>query len=212
MLPTRSRVSSLRDELLNHAEEGKRTVRLREIGGRSRLLGALLVPAQGKRRDGDDRRVSGRRLRAKGAGRLDAGDLRELDIHENQIGVLLSSHRHAGFPVGRLDQAVGGAAQQMAEHLPVQLVVLDVEDGLRAHAFVPPSRRRGISIRKVDPRPSSLSTQIRPPCSSTNFLVMLRPSPVPPNSWLMVASPCRNSAKSAPILSAAIPIPVSATR
>ena len=31
----------------------------------------------------------------------------------------------------------------------------------------------------VDPRPTSLCTQICPPCSSTNFLASVRPSPVP---------------------------------
>jgi hypothetical protein len=42
--------------------------------------------------------------------------------------------------------------------------------------------------KKVDPLPSSLSTQMRPPCSSTNFFVMLSPSPVPPNSLAIVGS------------------------
>jgi len=32
---------------------------------------------------------------------------------------------------------------------------------------------------KVEPLPISLVTQIRPPCSSTNFLVRVSPSPVP---------------------------------
>ena len=32
---------------------------------------------------------------------------------------------------------------------------------------------------KVEPLPTSLSTQIFPPCSSTNFLAKVKPSPVP---------------------------------
>jgi hypothetical protein len=32
---------------------------------------------------------------------------------------------------------------------------------------------------KVEPLPTSLSTQILPPCSSTNFLAKVNPSPVP---------------------------------
>src|SRR5262244_4190470 len=32
---------------------------------------------------------------------------------------------------------------------------------------------------KVDPLPNSLSTQILPPCSSTNFFASVNPSPVP---------------------------------
>ena len=50
------------------------------------------------------------------------------------------------------------------------------------------STRNGIVKEKVDPWPSSLSPQMRPPCSSTNFFVMLNPRPVPPNSRAIVAS------------------------
>jgi hypothetical protein len=32
---------------------------------------------------------------------------------------------------------------------------------------------------KVEPLPTSLSTQIFPPCNSTNFLAKVNPSPVP---------------------------------
>ena len=35
--------------------------------------------------------------------------------------------------------------------------------------------------KKVDPAPGSLSTQIVPPISSVNRLLMIKPSPVPPN-------------------------------
>ena len=64
---------------------------------------------------------------------------------------------------------------------------------------------------KVEPLPSSLSTQIRPPCISTNFLLMDRPRPVPPYSLAMVASVCLNSANTVSILSGGMPMPVSAT-
>src|SRR5215472_7943524 len=47
----------------------------------------------------------------------------------------------------------------------------------------------------VEPLPTSLSTQIFPPCSSTNFLAKVNPSPVP--SLLCAESPptWRNSSK-----------------
>src|SRR5262249_26271918 len=110
-----------------------------------------------------------------------------------------------------LDQPVGGPTQQVADDLLVQLVVLDVEDRLAAHAAFPPARRRGIEKEKVDPFPSSLSTQTRPPCSSTNFRVMLSPSPGPATSRVMETSPWRNSVNSLSILPFATRIPVSAT-
>src|SRR5215475_5970974 len=203
---------SLGSELLDHAAQLEWAVWLREIRGRAGFLGALLVTAQREGRDRDDRRGSGRGIGPERSCGIDAGDLWELNVHEDQIRMLRARHGHAGFAVVRLDQAIGGVPEQMTQHLPVQLVVLDVEDGLRAHALPPPSTRSGTSMRKVDPRPSLLSTQMRPPCSSTNFLVMLSPSPVPPNSLLMVASLWRNGAKSSAILSRAIPMPVSETR
>src|SRR5215467_4496089 len=47
---------------------------------------------------------------------------------------------------------------------------------------------------KVAPRPTALSTQIRPPCSSTNFLASVRPSPVP-SRFRSSLPTCRNSSK-----------------
>src|SRR5262249_22058738 len=143
--------------------------------------------------------------------RLKAGDLWQLDVHEDQIRALLERDAHPRLAVRGFDQPVGGASQQIADDLPVELIVLDVEDRLRAHSALPPGRRSGTEKKKVEPFPGLLSTQIRPPCISTNFRVMLSPSPVPPNSLVMVASPCRNSVKRPSILSWAIPMPVSAT-
>src|SRR5262249_51646508 len=168
--------------------------------------------AQGERRDGNDRRGGGGRLGPQGTGCLDAGELGQLEVHENEVRTLLPRRRHPGFAVGRLEQAVRSTPQEIPDNLPVQLVVLNVENSLGSHTVIPLSRRSGIAKKKVEPLLNSLSTQIRPPCISTNFLAMLSPSPEPPNSLVMLASPCRNSAKMVSILSAAIPIPVSATR
>src|SRR6266853_6573140 len=112
----------------------------------------------------------------------------------------------------RFDQLVRRALEQVAHDLAVQLVVFDIQDGLRVHAAARSRARRGISKIKVEPVPSSLSTQIRPPCISMNFLLMLRPRPVPPCSLAMVASLCLNSKNTESSWLGAIPIPVSATR
>ena len=45
-----------------------------------------------------------------------------------------------------------------------------------AHYRHPP----GSAMKKVVPRPSSESSQIRPPCRSTMTLTIVRPIPVPP--------------------------------
>jgi len=64
---------------------------------------------------------------------------------------------------------------------------------------------------KVEPLATSLSTQIFPPCSSTNFLAKVNPSPVP--SLLCAWSPptWRNSSKIFAWSSGEIPIPLSLT-
>src|SRR4029453_12192401 len=155
--------------------------------------------------------MRGRAFSAQPSHRLHAGDLRQLDIHEDQVGTLFERRRHACLAVMRLDQPVRRALEQRAHDLAVHLVVLDVEDGLRAHAGAPSLTRNGISKMNDQPFPSSLSTQIRPPSISTNFLLMRRPRPVPPYSDAMVASVCLNSVKRLAILSGGMPIPLSET-
>ncbi len=56
------------------------------------------------------------------------------------------------------------------------------------------------------PWPGSLSTQIRPPCSSTNFFDSVRPRPVP--SSPREALVCRNSSKMRAWSCGSMPIPV----
>src|SRR5712691_3037482 len=104
--------------------------------------------------------------------------------------------RLAGFAGEGLQEAIGLTGEKVSDDLSVELVVLHEEDPLLAHVpSVTSAMRRGIAKWKVEPRPGSLSTQTCPPWSSTNVLVMLNPSPVPPNSRLMLASTWRNSPK-----------------
>jgi len=63
----------------------------------------------------------------------------------------------------------------------------------------------------VEPRPSLLSTQIRPPIKLTSRFEMVRPSPVPPNLHVDNESACENAPKINRCLSFGIPIPVSRT-
>ena len=64
---------------------------------------------------------------------------------------------------------------------------------------------------KVEPAPSTLSTQMRPPKSSTSFLLIDRPSPVPPKSRTVDTSPCSKAANSLALLVSLIPTPESST-
>ena len=65
--------------------------------------------------------------------------------------------------------------------------------------------------QKVLPMPGSLSTQIRPPISSTSLAEIVRPSPVPPNRRVVEPSACSNGWKIVCNFSTGMPIPVSAT-
>jgi hypothetical protein len=53
----------------------------------------------------------------------------------------------------------------------------------------------GIVKEKIDPLPGSDSTVIVPPWSSTRYLEILNPNPVPPYSLAIDPSPCSNSLK-----------------
>ena len=66
------------------------------------------------------------------AGGLEPGQLRQLDVHDDQVGSGLPRGGHARLPVDGLDQAIGGAGKQVADDLAIELVVLDVEDRLHA--------------------------------------------------------------------------------
>src|SRR5258705_30286 len=86
--------------------------------------------------------------------RLDPVHAWQLDIHEDDGG-----RRHLGQPdpllrVVGLDRPVAVELEDVALQLAVLLVVLDDEDQLARH------QRKGNVKVKVDPRPSSLSTQI----------------------------------------------------
>src|SRR6266571_4870786 len=102
-------------------------------------------------------------------------------------GQLALRHRNPLLAVRGLEQPVRGPAQELPHDLPIVLVVLDVEDRPISHAR-PPSVRRGTVKKNREPLPSSLSTPMRPPCSSTSRFVMLSPSPVPPYSRVTVVS------------------------
>ena len=64
---------------------------------------------------------------------------------------------------------------------------------------------------KVLPRPTSESTQIRPPISAVSLAEMVKPRPVPPNFRIVKPLHCTKGSKIVRAFSGAIPMPVSAT-
>src|SRR5439155_18774700 len=79
------------------------------------------------------------------------------------------------------------------------------------HRGAPIATRTGSVNVKVLPLPGSLSTQIRPPCSSTKRFANDRPSPVPSRERSDCRRACWNSSKIRTWSSGEIPIPVSFT-
>src|SRR6202163_35543 len=151
------------------------------------------------------------RVRLQDPRRIEAGHLGQLHVHEDEIRHPLLRLSAPGFAVHGFDQPVRGATEQLTHYFPVVFVVFDVKNRLFAHA-PSPFVRSGTAKKNVQPLPISLSIQMRPPCISTNFLVMLRPRPVPPNSRVTVASTWRNSANTFSSSSFGMPMPVSETR
>src|SRR5262249_16683354 len=169
-----------------------------------------VVAAQSERRHHHQWDVGGPGIGGEQAGRVEPRQLRQLDVHQDEIGQLAPGHGEPLLAVGCLQQTVSRPAQELSHDLPIVFVVLDVEHCPVLHAG-PPSACSGTVKKNVEPRPTSLSTPMRPPCISTSRFVMLSPSPVPPYSRVMVVSTWRNSAKMFSTSSLGMPMPVSTT-
>src|SRR6185436_15151681 len=88
--------------------------------------------------------------------------------------------------VGGKQHLVAVLPQDLPQAGPGGLLVVGDDDRAAAIAHGPsaprarPGRAPGSNIRKVVPRPRSLSYDSRPPCASTMPREIGRPSPVPP--------------------------------
>src|SRR5262249_321106 len=144
--------------------------------------------------------------------RLVAVHHRHLDVHQDQVGLVLGGLGHALGAIMRLDHVVARHAQEIAQDLAIVLGVFDAEYLLAyCAAFFTGWALIGMVTLKVEPLPSSDSTVMRPPCSSTILREIERPSPVPPFLRVLVLSTCWNSSKILPWSSGATPEPVSTT-
>ena len=96
----------------------------RDVAVATGLPRLRLVAGERVRGHRDDRHPGELGDRADAARRLVAVNDRELNIHQDQIGILGLRHRHPFGSVHRLDQFVIEAGQQVADDLPVVLRVL----------------------------------------------------------------------------------------
>src|SRR5665213_1294394 len=186
---------SRRQEFADLGKKLARAVGLRDIGvaaGRTRLR---FVARQRIGGDDDHRDRLQCRIGLDPPSRLVAVEQRQLNIHQDEVGLVQRRGGQRCLAVMRLDHLVAGGTQEIAQDLPVVLMVLDHQNAL-AHALPTCcSTVTGIVKENTEPCPSSDSTQSRPPCSSTMRREMARPSPVPPLARVEELSACWNSSK-----------------
>src|SRR6266850_1297590 len=133
---------------------------------------------------------------------------RQLDVHQHQLRLLLAGESDTVLGVRGLDGGEAVVLQEIARELHVLVVVLHQQDQI-AQPFTSTGRRMGSVNENVLPLPGVLSSEIRPPCSSTKRFVRVSPSPVP--SRERSRPTCRNSSNTPAWSSGAIPMPLSLT-
>src|SRR5439155_3716184 len=181
--------------------------RLGEIAVESRLTEALPVALHRLCRDGEHRDRGGAPVHPQPAQRLRAVHVRQADVHQHQRRTVLGRQRQR-LAAGRcLQRPISGRLKHVPKQLHVPCVVLDHEDLVASHRYAGGPGRVNTNVL---PFPGSLSTQIRPPCSSTRRFESASPSPVPSPCSLPAAA-CWNSSKIRAWSAGAIPGPVSAT-
>src|SRR6267143_512699 len=102
---------------------------------------------------------------------LEAVPHRQHDVEHDQVDVGFQRHPQPGLAVLRDAHLVAVLAQVQAQAQGDRAIVFDDQDASH-HAA-------GRITRKVRPSPILLSSSMRPPCSSTIFLAMASPRPVP---------------------------------
>src|SRR6516164_9222972 len=116
--------------------------------------------------------------------------MRQLDVNENTVGTLLFRSANAGLAIPGFRHLISGTAQEVAEDLPIVLLVLDYQNAFAHAASTCRSTFTGSVNVNVEPRPGCDSTQILPPCISMMRFDMASPRPVPPFLRVMALSAC----------------------
>ena len=103
--------------------------RLGQIGLAAALADALLVALHGEGGDRHDRDRLELGIVLEPFGHFEAGDFRQLDIHQNQIGPVFAREIERLDAVAGADGLVAMRFQEVVEELHIQLVVLHDQDG-----------------------------------------------------------------------------------
>src|SRR5262249_5660330 len=132
--------------------------RLGQIGRAAAPADAFLVALHGKGGDGNNRNGAQLRIVLDPARDLQARNLRQLDVHQDQIGPHLADEIERLVAIAGARGLIAVRFQQIAKELHVELVVLHDQDGL-CHP-VPPVPRKTKSCpncpkepRRTAPKP-----------------------------------------------------------
>src|ERR1700712_2426275 len=115
--------------------------RLGKIRLAAALADALLVALHRERRHRDHRNGAQFRIVLDPARHLEPGDLRQLDIHQDQVGTQLADQIERLEAVAGARSLVAMGFQEIAKELHIELVVLHDQDGF-CHPAPPVSRLR----------------------------------------------------------------------
>src|SRR6516162_5181729 len=116
--------------------------------------------------------------------------MRQLDVHENKVGMLLFRSANTGLAIPGFRHLISGTAQEVAENLPIILLVLDYQNSFAHAASTCRSTMTGSVKVNIEPWPGCDSTQILPPCISMMRLDIASPKPVPPFLRVIALSAC----------------------
>src|ERR1700688_807802 len=119
------------EEMADGLDELAHRDRLGQIGLAAALADALLVALHGEGGNRHDRDRFELGIVLEPFGHFEAGYLRQLDVHQNQIGPVLARKIERLDPVAGADGLVAMRFQEVVEELHIQLVVFHDQDGLR---------------------------------------------------------------------------------
>ena len=122
--------------------------RLRQVGLAAALADALLVALHRKRRHRHDRNGLEVGIVLEPLGDFEPRHLGQLDVHQDQIRVVLACEIERLDAVARPDGPVTMGFQQVVEELHIELVVFHDEDGL-GHPLSPYGRRPPYPLARV---------------------------------------------------------------
>src|SRR5580693_3308540 len=118
------------EKVTDGLDEFRHRDRFGEVGLAAALADTLFVAFHGKGGDGDDRNLFQLLIVLEPLGHFEAGNFRQLDVHQDQIGAMLARQIERFDAVARADRVVTVGFQQVVEKLHIELVVFHDQDGL----------------------------------------------------------------------------------